>query len=449
VSDSFIHSADPCEAATFFADFCTAYKSFCGRLLDESSCAPDVLTIFGNSRFLALHLMRHPEEYDTLLASRYRQIEKPMSVFQTEVSAALKNSEDSLSALKRYKYRELIRLTIKELKLEDQRVIWREMSHLITALVNAHTQNAVAAIAVRQKISIQKISPFALLAMGKLGGHEINYSSDIDLIGLYDRDSDLGDISQHEFFERLFTKLGQDLGHNDENGFLYRVDWDLRPEGKTGTLANSFDAMEAYYATFGADWERQAYVRARVLQETKSLGASFLALMEPFIYRKSLEQDDVKRIVDTQVLDMKDRIAAELRLKHSDGLNIKLDQGGIRDIEFFIQGLQLIYGGRKTDVRTPNTFEALEALCRLGIVPIEKADLLAKAYRYLRRVETALQMEDEKQTHTLRSKPGDRLKIARRLGLKQADSEAIDIFTEELENTRNLVRQTFAEFYER
>ena len=447
MSDYFIHSAEPNEAASHYQDFLTSYRQKTGSDYQAASRAVLKL-VFGNSRFLELFLIRHPEAADEL-KKHSLETELPLQYFSHLCKQTLKQKNDPFTGFKLIKYQALLRATVRELIGMDQRITYREWSRTVIAIVKASMKLLLLETTKKYELTPDQLCDSAILSMGKLGGLEVNYSSDIDLIGLYDSDAEFAAISQHEVFERIFSRLGQVLGKTDEHGFLFRVDWDLRPEGRTGVLANSLDAMDAYYATFGADWERQAYVRANVLCQQKTLGTQFLKMMTPFVYRKALEEAEVKRIVDVQILDMKNRIANELKTKKHDGLNIKLDHGGIRDVEFFIQRLQLIYGGRLPNLRSQNTLDALDALHKSGIVPEKPRTILATGYLFLRRIESALQMEDEQQTHLLKSKPDERLKVARRLGYQHPAEEAVAILMEQIDTTRRLISTTFAEFYDR
>jgi glutamate-ammonia-ligase adenylyltransferase len=272
---------------------------------------------------------------------------------------------------------------------------------------------------------------------------ELNYSSDIDLIGLYESEGEIGEITRHEFHTKLFTEIGKELQHYDENGFLYRVDWDLRPEGKTGTLANSLAAMETYYETFGEDWERQAFIKADVLYQRDSIGERFLAMMTPFAYRKYIDVKTFERL-----RDMKSRITIELGKKKSDGINIKIGHGGIRDVEFIVQGLQLLNGGKVPALRARGTIDALELLKAHNLIEEQTAALLRQGYLFLRRIESALQMEDERQTHLLKNSPNERLKITRRLGYTEPNEQALSTFSEEFQKTSDFIHKTFQSFYE-
>lgn len=434
-------SANPAEAEHGFAEFLRAPGAPSG-----SNINVDFLRLFGNSRFLCERLVRAPSLYSEWLTDPFRHAEKPASVFYAEARAATGASRDPdtvAARLKDYKYREYARLTIRELALENQIEIYREFSHLAYAISTVAAEAVFADTCAKYGATPDQAGDFTIVAMGKLGGRELNYSSDIDVIGLYDVDGEAGTATRHELFVKTFTRFGKLLQDGDGNGFLYRVDWDLRPEGKTGTLANSLDAIESYYETFGEEWERQAFIKAAVLHERTDIGRRFLAMMTPFTYRKYLDGKTIIRI-----RDMKSRIIGELKMKRIDGVNIKLAHGGIRDVEFVVQGLQLLHGGKIPALREPATLPALANLVVHGLMPADDARALKDGYLFLRRLESALQMGDERQTHVIKDDPAEILKAARRLGFTQPADEAITAFSDKLRMTRDAVHGIFKKFYE-
>lgn len=441
MAPDFSLSANPDEAESCFIGFSRALGAVGPTDIDA-----DFSRLFGNSRFLCERLVHDPCLYDAWLADPFRHREKPFTKFHEEARAALSGATDFETVagrLKAYKYREYVRLTIRELALEDQNEIYREFSHLSFAISAIAAETVFAEVCAKYGCAPDEAGDFAVIAMGKLGGRELNYSSDIDVIGLYDRDGDAGSATRHEIFSKLFAKFGKLLHDVNDKGFLYRVDWDLRPEGKTGTLANSLEAMETYYETFGEEWERQAFIKAAVLFERSDVGRRFLGMMTPFTYRKYLDGKTIVRI-----RDMKSRIIGELKMKRLDGVNVKLAHGGIRDVEFVVQGLQLLHGGKIPELREPGTIPALSKLKNHGLVPEGDALTLSEGYLFLRRLESALQMDDERQTHVLKDDPKELLKVARRLGFAGGRDEAVSSLCERVQRTRDGIYGLFKKFYE-
>ena len=247
-----------------------------------------------------------------------------------------------------------------------------------------------------------------MLALGKLGGRELNFSSDIDLIFAYSESGETDHpkaISNHEFFLKLARHLITILESTTVDGIVFRVDMRLRPNGQSGPLALSFDAMEHYYQTHGRDWERYALIKARVIDDNDEAGRELLARLQPFVYRRYLDFGAFEA-----VRSMKEMISRQLRRKGVQN-NIKLGHGGIREIEFIAQSFQLIRGGREPLLQTNRLLPALEYLARSGTISEGMCAELITAYTYLRRLEHRLQMIRDQQTHRLPDGEMDRKRL--------------------------------------
>lgn len=251
---------------------------------------------------------------------------------------------------------------------------------------------------------------FTVLAMGKLGAGELNYSSDIDLVLLHDPDAGVyrGD-QPSAFFSRLSRDLVTLMEARDSDGYVFRTDLRLRPDPAATPPCVSLHAALAYYESMGQNWERAAMLKARPIAGDRAMGAAFLADIRPFIWRRHL---DFAAVADIHA--MKRRIDAHKKtalslaadpLARIAGHNVKLGQGGIREIEFMVQTLQLVWGGRDPGLREPRTLQALRLLARAGHLPARAAAELGRAYRFLRDVEHRLQMVADRQTHVLPEKP--------------------------------------------
>jgi len=443
INDIFQFTANPNEASHSYQEFEKNFKT----PLKINNATKNFLKIFGNSGFLSRFIINNPQTYSDYLKSPYQEHEKPLENFQKEIAKIVSHKNAGaqfFEALKKYKYTEYIRITIKELLGLNQIMIYREISSLAIAIVQVLTRSLLNDLKKKYSLKNNQDGDFAILAMGKLGGLELNYSSDIDLIGLYDQDQNYTSTTSHEFFVKLFAQLGLVLTEMDQNGFLFRVDWDLRPEGKSGTLANSLNAMDEYYESFGAEWERQAYIKSRTLFQQKDLGDQFLSLLTPFIYRKTFDEKTIKN-----TWDMKAKIVQELKKNSSNGINIKLDEGGIRDIEFFIQGFQLLYGGKIKALRDPNTLSALKQLNKNKLISKETETTLEKSYLFLRRLESCIQMENEQQSHLVKNNSQAKIKLARRMGITLPEDDAVNLLDEELTDVRYTVKKIFHEVYGR
>src|ERR1041385_1670660 len=231
---------------------------------------------------------------------------------------------------------------------------------------------------------------FAILALGKLGGGELNHSSDVDLLFFYSEEGQLTPhVSYHEFFNRLGNKILETFSTPHPAGSLFRVDLRLRPEGSAGPLARSVESMENYYAGFGETWERLALIKARHVCGSNELAYEFLRQHQPFIFPKNTTPELLEEIAA-----IKRRIEREIP---PDELDVKLGAGGIREIEFVVQTLQFIHGAQHAFLQEQGTLKALRAIAQLELLPTAEVRALDQSYRFLRRVEHRLQIEAERQ----------------------------------------------------
>ena len=282
--------------------------------------------------------------------------------------------------------------------------------------------------------SVQRLVVFGL---GKLGGGELNFSSDVDLVYAYPQagQSDgARPLAAEEYFARLGQQLAKLLDETTADGFSHRVDLRLRPFGSAGRVALSFNGMDQYFQREGRDWERYAWLKARPVAGDIAAGEAWLETLRPFVYRRYLDFTALDGL-----RDMKAAITAEVA-RHARLDDIKRGPGGIREIEFLVQSLQLIRGGREASLRERRLLPALQALVDLGQIDPPTGQALAEAYRFLRRVENRLQMLRDAQTHALPQGEPERERIA--LGLGYAHWQAL---LEALAPHRTRVAAEFAE----
>lgn len=253
-----------------------------------------------------------------------------------------------------------------------------------------------------------------VIGMGKLGGYELNLSSDIDLIFAFREHGDTQggrkSLSHQEYFTKIGQKLIQHLDQVNAEGFVFRVDMRLRPFGQSGALVMSMDSLENYYQDQGRDWERYAMIKARVMAGDPLDVQEFEALRRPFVYRKYLDFGAIGAL-----RDLKAMIAKEVRRQGIEH-NIKLGEGGIREVEFIVQALQILHGGRDQALQNAALFSVLPALGKHGYLPDEEVQELLSAYRYLRRVEHALQGACDEQTQLLPDTETERQRLAYHVG---------------------------------
>ena len=287
-----------------------------------------------------------------------------------------------------------------------------------------------------------------VVGMGKLGARELNVSSDIDLIYIYDQDGDTtgdevgrGRIANQEYFAKAVRAIYGLIGDVTEHGFVFRVDLALRPNGNSGPPAVSLGALEEYLHVQGREWERFAWLKSRVVARLGSAdGSPILSLRNvvvPFVFRRYLDYNvfDSLRILHRQIRDH----ASKRSAGHPERANdVKLSRGGIREIEFIVQVLQVVRGGQFPELRTRPTLSALPRLVKAGLMPAATAAALAAAYDFLRRVEHRIQYLDDQQTHVLPTQDQDLAWIARAMGFETPDQ-----LLNQLDAHRELVAQEF------
>lgn len=287
-----------------------------------------------------------------------------------------------------------------------------------------------------------------IVSMGKLGARELNVSSDIDLIYVFDDDGETagdaqqrGRISNSEFFAKVVRGVYGLIGDTDEHGFVFRVDLALRPNGKSGPAAVSLDALQEYLYVQGREWERFAWLKSRVVAPHESVSSgSTLALRKavmPFVFRRYLDYNifDALRSLHRQVREQAERHSAGRPERAND---VKIGRGGIREIEFIVQLLQVVRGGQFPELRTRPTLSALARLVKAGLMQADKANLLEQAYVFLRRVEHRIQYLDDQQTHMLPTSEQDLEWVAATMGFG-----ATTDFLGALEQHRKVVAQEF------
>lgn len=273
---------------------------------------------------------------------------------------------------------------------------------------------------------------FCILAMGKFGGTELNYSSDIDVVFFYGDEGHVNSrLTYHEFFRRLAERIIQIFSATADP--LFRIDVRLRPEGGHGALVRSLESMENYYAGYGETWERMALIKARGVAGDRELLYEFNQRLQPFIFPRAVSTDLMEEIAT-----LKARIEREIVGLADLHRNVKLGHGGIREIEFILQTLQLLHGAKHAFLQERNSLKTLVALEQLQILPPEEVRLLREAYIFLRAVEHRLQIQNEQQTHTLPAQRDDWLMIARTLGYGN-----VDAFAEALRAHTSAVRSVF------
>ncbi len=378
----------------------------------------DLRRVLGASDFVAEQAARDAAMLVELAASGELERRLAPGELRAQLAAALHgcDSEDELARrLRRYRNRQQSRIIWRDVTRQaDLAETCRDLSDLADASIDLAYQWLYARQCAQSGTPIGARSGAAqhlvILGMGKLGAHELNLSSDIDLIFAYPEGGETAgarrSLDNQEFFTRLGQKLIKALDTITLDGFVFRVDMRLRPYGSGGPLVYSFNAMEQYYQDQGRDWERYAMIKARVVAGDQQAGAQLQQMLQPFVYRRYLDFSAIEAL-----RSMKQLIQQEVRRKGMTE-NIKLGAGGIREVEFIAQAFQLIHGGRDLSLQQRPLLKVLATLAGQGYLPQAVVDELTAGYRFLRYLEHALQAIADRQTQMLPDNELERARVA-------------------------------------
>ena len=376
------------------------------------------IQLFSTSQFFSELLIRDPWLLDRLRAGSERRDPRDLTDDLWQELKKSPSDADQRIVLRRFRQREILRIgyndIIRDIPLE---LTTLDLSNLADACVEGAFRLARKNAEERHGAPLRgdgSRARFVVLALGKLGGRELNYSSDIDLIFLYDEDGQTEgprSTGNAEHFTRLGGEIVRILSDYTPLGIAYRVDMRLRPEGDQGPLARSFGSTIGYYETSGRTWERQALIKCRPIAGDLALGKAFVEAIGPFVYRKYLSSAEIG-----EIRAMKRRIENRTLTAGTAELEVKTGHGGIRDVEFVVQFLQLLHGGGLEDVRHPGTLGAMARLESIGCLTVEERGIMEETYRFLRRVEHRLQTMFDRQTHEMPRDPEEIRKLAIRLG---------------------------------
>ena len=387
----------------------------------------DLLYILSSySRFLGRVIIKDPGILDLLLTSEFIQNKKQLEKTIQESNGIFESSstlEEFMAQLRRYKYRELSRIIYRDIMhLERFPEIMEGLSDLASGILDA------AFKFFDREVKATSHGRFAIIGMGKLGGSELNLSSDIDLIYIYQT------TGKPDLFFKIAERITKSLSSVTEDGFLYRVDLGLRPGGGKSPIALSFDGALEHYFYWGDTWERAALIKARPVAGDISLGDEFNKEIEPFVYKKNLDYISIE-----DLKDMKAKLDRLHKIR-----DVKLGKGGIREIEFFVQALQLVNGGAIKELREKNSLKTLEKLWQRKIIEDDVFQLLSSCYLFLRKVEHAIQLVDELQTHKLPEDSNGLDKLAKRVGFQNKE-EFEEAYNKRTSEVSRIYEQLFYE----
>ncbi|WP_456413628.1 bifunctional [glutamate--ammonia ligase]-adenylyl-L-tyrosine phosphorylase/[glutamate--ammonia-ligase] adenylyltransferase [Thiolapillus sp.] len=402
--------------------------------------------VWAASDYVAQTCLRHPDLLLDLVRDGVLDRALETGEMAAQLRVVLEEAADEaalLPALRRFRRRQMLR------------IIWRDITGKAPLGETLEDLSELADVCIRQ--SLERLTAWAVqqwgmprdgagqeqtmvvLGMGKLGARELNLSSDIDLIFTFPAHGETDGrrpLSNEQFFTRLGRQLINALGKQTEDGFVFRVDMRLRPFGEAGPLALSFNAMETYYASQAREWERYAMIKARAITGEGAYQEQLLGILRPFVYRRYIDFGAIDAI-----RDMKRRIQAEMHHRGMEA-NIKLGQGGIREIEFIGQAFQLVYGGRDRDLQIRPILQVLQRLQQKQLIEEKVVSRLCRAYEFLRLTENRLQAWKDEQTHLLPADADGRQRLARSMGY--ASWEA---FLPALDAHRRQVEQYFSRVF--
>ena len=424
-------SPSPEEGLRCFARLHELHPAAFQRITRSTSGLRYLVAVFTNSAFLAEEILRHPQWVENLLDEGSLQLPLTRDTLREALEAGLKPGLPPPLALARFRRRQMLRILVRDvLGLGTLPEVTGELTALADTLVEgtyARIREQLAHEYGVPRTASGEEAQFAVIALGKMGGEELNYSSDIDLMFLYSENGETTGssrgakgISNKEFFLHAANRLTKLLSTYTTEGMCYRVDLRLRPDGSNGELCLSLDAARQYYAKRARDWELQMMIKARVAAGDRATGRVLLDFVEPLTYRTTLDFTAIEQLSETRER-LNEKLAtkplAQKRQQAALSIDVKLARGGIRDIEFLVQCLQRLHGGTEPWVRHGGTMLTLARLHDKALLSDAEYGRLAAAYQFLRHIEHRLQFAEDRQTHVLPADENLLDTLARRMPL--------------------------------
>ncbi|HMF83914.1 MAG TPA: bifunctional [glutamine synthetase] adenylyltransferase/[glutamine synthetase]-adenylyl-L-tyrosine phosphorylase [Acidimicrobiia bacterium] len=424
MSDSVERSADPTAARALLSRLVEDHPALGEELSSDARVRGALVALSAASRSLSSAVVRDPSLLDPLRDGDSFVRERGLSEYRESAAGFVTPSEDGRGALRRWKQRELLRIAARDLlRVADLPAVGRELAAVATTCLEC---------------ALDLVAPdvqLAIIGMGKLGGRELNYASDVDVLFVHYGDG----LAAERAARAVLTTMSEPTA----DGIVFRTDADLRPEGRSGSLSRTLDAYAAYYERWAQPWEFQALLKAHPVAGDTELGRRFAELVQPFVWPEVLDPDAVR-----SVRAMKARAEGEMNRRGLADREVKRGRGGIRDIEFAVQLLQLVHGRHDTSIRSSTTLDALAQLAAGGYIELDDAAQLDDAYRFLRTVEHRLQLQDEQQTHTLPADIAARMRLARVLDYRdRGDETALDLFEADYRGCQNRVRSIYERLF--
>jgi glutamate-ammonia-ligase adenylyltransferase len=441
---------DPDRTALYIDRLRQESRSGFDRIASSPAALRSAVAVFSYSTFLSEAVLRNPERILQVAASGSLYRVLTAEDYDERLSEFLDSAEavPAPAELARFRRRQLLRIVLRDVMgLATLADVTSELSHLADAILDVAYRRVRAELVTRHgepRLADGRPCGFSVIALGKLGGEELNYSSDIDLMFIYGGNGHTdgpAPVSNKEFYKKVANEYTSLLSSYTADGQCYRVDLRLRPDGTLGEICLSEDGARTYYRDRARDWEKQMLIKARVAAGEPEPGAALLEFVEPLIYQSSLDFSAVEAVSETR-----QRISEKMAAKRNPGggPDIKLAPGGIRDIEFLVQCLQRLHGGREPWVRHGGTVLALSRLRDKGLLSPREYARLANAYQFLRVLEHRLQMDEDRQTHALPADPERLAVLARKMPTESIGPPlTVEVFEQRLRGHLESVQEIY------
>jgi glutamate-ammonia-ligase adenylyltransferase len=427
-----------------------ARTSYLHLLLENPGVMRLLVRLFATSEFLSAFFLRHPELLDNLVRADLVRIERSRAEMAAELGGRLEAAldlESELDVLRRYRHEEFLRIGVHDIQgsltLDE---VTGQLSDLARTCLEAAMRIARREVLTRTGIPAAPASEaLAVIGMGKLGSGELTYASDLDLIFIYDPGEPgwwSGRAVPHEFFTRVAQRVISALQTPTREGIAYRIDTRLRPSGNQGPLVSSVEAFEAYHRTSAQVWERQALIKAAVVVAPDDLGRRLDEIVAHFVYGRGLSDGEA-----AEIGRIRERIERERGADAGDRVHIKTGRGGLVDVEFLVQMLQLRHGHAHPAVRVRSTAGALAALGAAGLIAADDAHTLGAGYAFLRVLENRLRLEHDRAVEALDAERDTLLPLARRLGYEGDDAEVVAALEADHVRHRRAIRAVYDRWF--
>jgi glutamate-ammonia-ligase adenylyltransferase len=428
-----------------------ARSSFYALLAENRETLKLIVSLFGMSEFLSKIAIAHPELLESMVTRTHAASFKERRQMDEELAAFLGPAgyfEERLDILRRYRHEEFLRIGMNDIHGNmEQTDIANQLTLLAEASLFAACGMARLELARFGRPTCLdtdgeiREANFAIIGMGKMGGGELNYHSDLDIIYIYDRQGETdGDrrISNREYFAKLGQKIISILTTQTREGYVYKIDTRLRPSGNAGPLVTSLDSFRSYHRDEAQIWERQALTKARVVYGEEALAKTIEDVVRNTVYGAGADET-----VRKEIHRLRMRMEIEIARESEGSYNIKTGRGGMVDVEFIVQYLQLTYGRDFPDIRCANTVEALQAIKGCGLIPEDEGDTLLNGYLCLRRLEYRLRIVHDYSMNDLGGSRDYLDKLARRLGYDPNLRNPGEVMMKDYEDMTGAVRRVY------